>query len=65
MLMLLLCDGRARCLQFIHSPTPTPLPTGMLIAGPAVAVVGAMGAGIMAASDKGDCGEVGGSAGLV
>ncbi len=31
---------------------------GMLIAGPAVAVVGAMGAGIMAASDKGDCGEV-------
>lgn len=30
----------------------------MLIAGPAVAVVGAMGAGIAAASDEGDCGEV-------
>lgn len=30
----------------------------MLIAGPAVAVVGAVGAGIAAASDKGDCGEV-------
>lgn len=37
---------------------PPPTYTGMLIAGPAVAVVGAMGAGIVAASDKGDCGEV-------
>lgn len=30
----------------------------MILAGPAVAVVGAVGAGIAAASDKGDCGEV-------
>ena len=43
---------------FIQPLCPPHAYTGMLIAGPAVAVVGAMGAGIVAASDKGDCGEV-------